>query len=73
MNWNINWNMLIMVGKGIRGEICHCIFLFIDMQKVITNVWKIYDKSKESSNWGVNFLHGWAMSQKLPVKNFKCV
>ena len=27
--------------------------------------WNIYDKSKESCNWGVNNLYGWAMWQKL--------
>ena len=29
--------MLLIVEEGIRGEIC----LFIDMQKLITNTWKI--------------------------------
>ena len=35
---------------------------------------KDYDKSKELSYlnyWNVNNLHGWAMSQKLPVSNFE--
>ena len=35
-----------------------------------------YYKNKESSHlqyWYVNNLYGWAMPQKLPVKNFKCV
>ena len=34
---------------------------------------KDFNKSKELSYiryWGVNNLHGWAMSQKLPVNNF---
>ena len=37
---------------------------------------KDYDKSKESSYiqyQDVNNLYGWAMSQKLPVNNFKWI
>ena len=37
---------------------------------------KDYDKNKEYSYfqyWDVNNLYGWAMSSKLPVKNFKWV
>ena len=49
---------------------------FIDMQKLITksSYMKDYDKNKESSylKYGaVNNLYGWAMSQMLPVNNFK--
>ena len=37
---------------------------------------KDYDKNKELSYlnyWNVNNLHGWAMSQKLPVSNFEWI
>ena len=37
---------------------------------------KDYDKTKDSSYlkyWDANDLHGWAMSQKLPVNGFKWV
>ena len=47
--------------------------LLIDMQKLITNAWKIYDKNKELSDlqyWDINNLYGWEMSQKFPVNNF---
>ena len=49
---------------------------FISMQKIITNIWNINDKNKESSYlkyWDVNNLHGWPMSQKLSVNNFKWI
>ena len=35
-------NMLLMVEKDIRGGLCHS----IDMQKLITNIWKIMTKIK---------------------------
>ena len=41
--------------------------LFIDMQKLIIDTWKIIIKI----NWDVNNLNEWAMSQKLPVNRFK--
>ena len=37
---------------------------------------KVYDKNKELSYikyWDVNTLYEWAMSQKLPLNNFKKV
>ena len=37
---------------------------------------KDYDKDKESTYlqyWDVNNIHGWAMSQKLPVDNFEWI
>ena len=61
--------MLLMVEKGIRRRITW----FIDMQKLIKNIWKI-DKNKESlcpKYWDINNLCIWAMSQKLPVNNFE--
>ena len=48
-------NLLLMVEKGIRGGICH-----IDMQKLITHIWKIMIKTR-------------AMSQKLPINNFEWI
>ena len=47
--------------------------LLTDMQKLITNAWKIYDKNKELSDlqyWDINNLYGWGMPQKFPVNNF---
>ena len=66
-------DMLLMVKKGIRGGICHGIHRYA---KANNNCIKNYDKNKESSYlkyWDVNNLHGWTMSQKLPVNGFKQV
>ena len=29
-------DMLLMVEKGLRGGMCHCVTLFIDIEKIIT-------------------------------------
>ena len=65
--------MLVMVGKDIRGEICHSIYRYA---KVNNKYMKDYEKSKESSYlkyWDLNNLYGWAMSQKLPVNSFEWI
>ena len=66
-----NIDMLLMVEKGIRGGICHSIYLYA---KANNKNMKDYGKNKESSYlqyWDVNNLYGWAMSQNLPVRNSK--
>ena len=63
--------MLLMVEKGIRGEICHSIYWYAKANNKYT---KDCDKNKESSYiqyWDVNNLNGWALSQKLPESNFE--
>ena len=65
--------MLLIVEKGIRGEICHAVYWYV---KANSKYMKDYDKSKESlylKYWDVNDLYGWEMSQKLPVSNFKWI
>ena len=47
--------------------------LFINVQTLITNTWKIMIKIKNCQNWDVNNFHGSAMSLKLSVNNFKWV
>ena len=65
--------MLLMVGKGTRGAMCHSIYR---QEKANNKYIKGYDKNKESpylQYWDVNNLYGWAMSQKLPVNNFEWI
>ena len=66
-----DYNMLLMVEEGIRGGICHSIHRY---DKANNKFMENYNKNEESSNiqyLDANNLHGWAMSQKLPVNNFK--
>ena len=63
--------MLLMVEKGIRGGICHAIYRYA---KTNNKYMKNYNKDKEESFLQYlddNSLHGWTMSQKLPVSGFK--
>ena len=65
--------MLLMVEKGIRGEIWHSIYQY---EKANNKFIKYYDKNKELLHiryWDVHNLHGWAMSQKVPVNNFEWI
>ena len=62
--------MLLMLQKGIRGEICHTIYQYAKANNKYMND---HDKNKESSYiqyWDVNNLYGWVTSQKLQVNNF---
>ena len=65
--------MLSMVGKCVRGGICHSIYRYA---KANNKYMKNYNRNKESSylhDWDVNNLYGCAMSQKLPVNNFEWI
>ena len=69
------WQMalLLMVEKGIRGEICHAIHRYT---KANNKYMKNNHKNKESSylKYGnVNNLYGCAMSRKFTVNDFKWV
>ena len=64
-------DMLLMVEKGIRGGICHAIYIYA---KANNKYMKNYNKDKEESFLQYlddNNFYGWAMSQKLPVSSFK--
>ena len=63
--------MLLMAERGIRGGICHSIYWY---GKANNKCMKYYDKNKGFpyiQYWYVNNLYRWAMSQQLPVNNFK--
>ena len=64
-------DMLLMIEKRIRGEICHSVYRHA---KANNKYMKIYDKNKESTYiiyMDANNLHGYAMSKKLPVDGFE--
>ena len=62
-----------MIEEGIRGGICHAVHRYA---KANNRYMKNYDKSKESSYiqfLDTNNLYGVAMSEKLPINEFKSV
>ena len=68
-----DYDMLLMVEKGIRGGICQATHRYA---KANNKYMKNYNKNIESSYieyLDANNLHGWAMSEKLTVKGFNWV
>ena len=66
-----DYDMLLMVEKGIRGGICHSIYRYA---KANDKYMKNYSNNEESSYiqyLDPNNLYGWAMSKKIPVNGFK--
>ena len=62
-----------MVEEGIRGGMCHAVHRYA---KANNKYMKNYDEEKEFSYiqyLDANNLYGWAMSQKLPGRDFKWV
>ena len=65
--------MLLMVEIGTRGAICQAIHRYAKANNKYT---ENYDKDIISSYLmylDANNLHGWTMSQKVPVNGFKWV
>ena len=65
--------MLIMFEEGTRGGMCQATYRYA---KANNKYMKNHDKNKESTYLeylDANNLYGWAMSQKLPVRNFKWI
>ena len=68
-----DYDMLLMVEKGIRGGICQAIYRYAKASNKYMNN---HNKRKIISYLmylDANNSYGWAMSQKLPVDGFKCV
>ena len=68
-----DYDMLLIVEEGIRSGICHSIHRYTKANNKYMNN---YDENEESSYiqyLDANNLYGWAMSQKLPVSNFKWI
>ena len=65
--------MFLMFEKGIRRKMCQATYRYAKANNKYKNN---YDKNKESSYLeyvDANNLYGWAMSQKLPIGNFKWI
>ena len=68
-----DYEMLLMIEKGIRGGICQATYRYA---KANNKYLKNHNKNIESSfieYLDANNLYRWAMSQKLPVNGFKWV
>ena len=68
-----DYDMLLMVEEGIRGGICHAIQRYA---KANNKYMKDYDREKMSSYIQylvANKSYGKAMTEKLPVKGFRCM
>ena len=68
-----DYDMLLMVEKGIRGRICHSIQRYA---KANNKYIKSYNNNEESSY--IQYLdasnpYGWAISKKLPTNGFKWI
>ena len=68
-----DYDMILMIEKRINGGICQATHRYT---KANNKFMKNYDKNIDSSYieyLDANNLHGWTMSQKLPVNGFKWV
>ena len=65
-----DYQMLLMIEEGIRGGMCQSTHKYAKANNKYMNN---YDKNTESSyltHLDANNLHGWPMSQKVPVNGF---
>ena len=62
-----------MVEERIRGGIYHSIRRYAKANNKYMNNFNEYEESSYIQYLDDNNLYGWAMSQKLPVNNFKWI
>ena len=67
-----DFDMLLMVEKGVRGGVCHTIHQYA---KANYKYMRDFDKNKELPDrkyyWDINDLYGWVISQMLLANGFK--
>ena len=68
-----DYDMLLMVEKGIRGRICQATHSYAKANNKYMNNSDNKIDSSYIEYLDVNNLYGWAMSQKLPVNKFEWV
>ena len=68
-----DYDMLLMVEEGIRGGICHSTHRYAKANNKYMNNYNENEESSYIQYLDANNFYGWAMSQKLPVDNFKWV
>ena len=66
-----DYDMLLMVEKGIRGGICHSIHRYAKANNKYTQNYNNNEEPSYIQYLDANNLYGWAMSKKLPVNGFK--
>ena len=65
------YDMLLMVEKGIRRGICHSIHRYAKANNKYMQNYNNNEKSSYIQYLDTNNLYGWVMPKKLPVNGFK--
>ena len=66
-----DYDMLLVVEKGVRGGICHSIHRYAKANNKYMQNYNNNEESPYIQYLDANNLYGWAMSKKLPVNGFK--
>ena len=66
-----DYDMLLMIEKGIRGGICHSIHRYAKANNKYMQNYNNNEESPYIQYLDANNLYGWAMCKKLPVNGFK--
>ena len=68
-----DYDILLMVEKGIRGGICHSIQRYAQANNKYMKNYNNNEQSSYIQYLEANNLYGWAMSKKLPTNGFKWI